>query len=77
MCYTSRPLYNNHSQPFGREIHFFLLPPCAVVATTVAFLKEKGNFSSPPHGFNIYLKFSITSLILERRRCIRAVARFC
>ena len=35
------------------EKHFFLLPPCAVVATTVAF-QEKGNFSWPFLGFHIY-----------------------
>ena len=43
------------------ERHFFLLPPCAVVATTVAFQK-KGNFSWPFLGFHIYFKIPIASL---------------
>ena len=48
------------------EKHFFLLPPCAVVATTVAF-QEKGNFSCPFLGFHIYFKIPIASLALEKR----------
>ena len=29
-----------------------------MVATTVAFSKEKGNFCGPPHGFNIFFQIS-------------------
>ena len=46
------------------EKHFFLLPPCAVVATTVAF-QEKGYFPWPFFGFHIYVKIPIASLALE------------
>ena len=47
------------------EKHFFLLPPCAVVATTVVF-QEKGKFSLPFPGFHIYFKIPIASLTLVR-----------
>ena len=47
------------------EKHFFLLPPCAVVATTVAF-QEKGYFSWPFLGFHISFKIPIASLALEK-----------
>ena len=47
------------------EKHFFLLPPCAVVATTVAF-QEKGNFSWPFLGFHIYFKIPTVSLTLKK-----------
>ena len=47
------------------EKHFFLLPPCAVVATTVAF-QEKGYFSWPFLVFHIYFKIPIASLTLEK-----------
>ena len=49
------------------EKHFFLLPPCAVVATTVAF-QEKGIFSWPFLGFHIYLKIPIASLTQKNGR---------
>ena len=49
------------------EKHFFLLPPCAVVATTVAF-EEKGNFCWPFLGFHIYLQIPIVSLTLKNER---------
>ena len=49
------------------EKHFFLLPPCAVVATSVAFL-EKGNFSWPFLGFHIYFKIPIVSLTQKNGR---------
>ena len=45
--------------------HFFLLRPCAVVATTVAF-QEKGNVSWPFLGFHIYVEIPIASLALEK-----------
>ena len=47
------------------EKHFFLLPPCAVVATTVAF-QQKGYFSWPFLGFHIYFKIPIASFTLEK-----------
>ena len=47
------------------EKHFFLLPPCAVVATIVAF-QEKGYFSWPFLGFYIYFKLPIASLRLKK-----------
>ena len=47
------------------EEHFFLLPPCAVVATTVAF-QEKGNFSWPFLGLHIYVKIPIASIAPEK-----------
>ena len=49
------------------EKHFFLLPPCAVVATTVTF-QEKGNFSWPFLGFHIYFKIPTVSLTLKNGR---------
>ena len=45
--------------------HFLLLPPCAVVATTVTFQK-KGNFYWLFVGFHIYFKVPIASLALEK-----------
>ena len=45
--------------------YFFLLPTCAVVATTVAF-QEKGNFSWPFLGFHIYFRIPMASLALEK-----------
>ena len=47
------------------ENQFFLLPPCDVVATTVA-CQERGYFSRPFLGFHIYFKFPIASLTLEK-----------
>ena len=49
------------------EKHFFLLPHCAVVATTVAFC-EKGNFSWSFLGFHIYLTIPIVSLTQKNGR---------
>ena len=49
------------------EKHFFLLPSCAVVATTVAF-QEKGIFSWPFLGFHIYFKIPIVSLTQKKGR---------
>ena len=46
------------------EKHIFLLPPCAVVATTAAF-QEKGYFSWPFLRFGMYFKIPIASLTLE------------
>ena len=47
------------------EKHYFLLPPCAVVATTVA-VQEKGNFSWPFLGYHIYFKIPIASLAMKK-----------
>ena len=47
------------------EKHYFLLPACAVVATTVAF-QEKEYFSWPFLGFHIYFKIPMASLTLEK-----------
>ena len=57
------------------EKHFFLLPPCAVVATTVAF-QEKGIFSWPFLGFHIYFKIPIASLTQKNGRS-PLLALFC
>ena len=47
------------------EKNIFLVPPCALVASTVAF-QPKGNFSWPFLGFHIYFKIPIASLALEK-----------
>ena len=47
------------------EKGFFLLIPCAVVATAVTF-QENGYFSCPFLGFHIYAKIPIASLTLEK-----------
>ena len=57
------------------EKHFFLLPPCAVVATTVEF-QEKGNFSWPFLGFHIYFKIPTVSLTLKNE-CSPSLALSC
>ena len=48
------------------EEHFFLLPSCAVVATTVAFSGKRHFFSWPFLGFHTYFKIPIASLTLEK-----------
>ena len=58
------------------EKHFFLLPPCAVVATTVAF-QEKGNFSWPFLGFHIYFKIPTVSLTLKNGRSPWLASFYC
>ena len=58
------------------EKQFFLLRPCAVVATAVAF-QEKGNFSWPFLGFHVYFKIPIASLALGKTRFTMASAFCC
>ena len=54
--------------PKALEKHFFLLPPCAVVATTVAPSVKRDFFSWPFLGFHIYFKIPIVSLTQKNGR---------
>ena len=70
----SMPLGISKTTTAGMEIQFFLLPPFPCGGHHCPFLREKGYFSWPLHGFSIFFKITYNLPHTENGRCIRAVA---